>query len=290
MSTRITSLVTGAAAAAVLLCACSAGSRQSPDAAVTPPPLDGARAPASLAAALAALPLAAYEPSAALRRTVHQAVGILEVACMKQRGYHGFRPAPTVRSPGTVPGGGGPFGYVNAGYAARRGFGLPEPRTAADGGDPAQTRASMACLARAQQKVLLTPHPLTRTDQGLLFGLYLKSESDAIDDKRVAAATRAWAACMKADGFNDGSPASLASGSWPGPPSAREIATAKADAACTSSANLAGIYFAALAGYERELAAPHAKALAAVRRANQSQAARAAQIVAAGPAGVLNRP
>lgn len=282
MSTRITSLVTGAAAVAVLLCACSAGSRQSPDATVTPPPLDGARAPASLSAALAALPLAAYEPSDALRRSVHKAVGILEIACMKQRGYHGFRPAPAVRSPGTVPGGAGPFGYVNAGYAVRRGFRPPERTAAAEGGDPAKTRVSMACLARAQQKVILTPRPLIRKDQGLLFGLYLKSESDAIDDKRVQAATRAWAACMKADGFNDGNPGLLAGESWPGTPSAREIATAKADAACTSSANLAGIYFAALAGYERELAAPQAKTLAAVRRANQSQAARAAQIVAAG--------
>jgi hypothetical protein len=281
-SSRIISLVTAAAAAAVLLCACSTGSRQAPDATVTPPPLDGARAPVSLAAAMSALPLAAYEPSGALRLAVRQAVGILEVTCMKQRGYHRFRPAPAVRSSGALPGGGGPFGYVNAGYAARRGFGLPARTAPAEGVNPAETRVSIACLTRAQDRVFRAAHPLSRTDQELLFSLYLKSESEVIDDQRVEAATRAWAACMKRDGFNDGNPASLASESWPGPPSAREIATAKADAACTSSVDLAGIYFAALAGYERELAAPHAKALAAVRRANQSQTARTAQIVAAG--------
>jgi hypothetical protein len=84
---------------------------------------------------------------------------------------------------------------------------------------------------------------------------------------------------MKRGGFGDADPAALARGPWPGEPSGREIATARADATCTRSANLAGIYFAVLAGYQRELVAQHRGALAGLAREGQSAVARAARVV-----------
>jgi len=281
-SSGIVCLVTGAVVAAAMLCACSGRSHQSPGATVTPPPLDGARPPATLAGAESALPLAGYGPSPSQWQVIYRAVGMLQAECMRQRGYHRFTPTATARSPATYPGGGGPFGYVNEGYAARRGFHSP-------GGGPGprpmtltEARVSLACVARAQVRVLGPPSVRVRTAERLLGSLYVKSERDATTDKRVVAATGAWAACMRADGFDAHSPAALVQGPWSAAPSAREIATAKTDAACTSSEHLAGIYFAVLAGYQRELARPYARTLAAVRAEGQSEAARAARIVTAG--------
>lgn len=272
----------GAVTAAVLLCACSAGSRPFPGANITPPALDGAHAPASLAAAESALPLASYAPSEQEHQTIIRAQGILQIRCMEQRGYRGFTPTPVVRSPATFPGGGGPFGYINPAYAAERGF-QPPVYTSGSGRSAeimplAEAQAASDCAFRAQSAL----RPVSATGKELLNNLDLKSEQHAAADPRVLAATRAWAACMKAGGFDDASPASLALEPWPAVPSAKETATAKADAACTSSVNLAGIYFAALAGYQLELNAPHAKELATVQIDGQSEVTRAAHIVATG--------
>jgi hypothetical protein len=274
---RWTTQAIGAAATAILVCACSAGPHQSPGASITPPALDGARPPATLAAAESALPLASYTPPPEQGQSIVRALGILQAECMKQRGYRGFTPTPVLRFAATPPGGGGPFGYVNADYAAQRGFHPPKRPHEAHELTLTEVRAASACAAQAARN--LDPSP--RNGGNLLVSLSVKSQQDAVADARVRAATREWAACMKAAGFGADNPESLVQEPWLTPPSAREIATAKADAACTKSADLAGIYFAALAGYQRELATPYAKALTAIKKQGQSEVAMAAQIVAA---------
>lgn len=241
------------------------------------PPLGAAPAPAVLSAAESGLPLASYEPSARQQEVIVQAVGITQARCMARRGYRGFTPTPTMPSPATLPGGGGPFGYINPGYAARRGFHPPAPGSGARGQGMTldEARAALACDVAAEQ----TLSPLAGKDAVLIGALDRAATEDAAADPRVRAATDRWAACMSKAGFGAVDPAALARGPWPGEPSGREIATAKADAACTGSANLAGIYFAALAGYQRELIAQHRGALAGLAREGQSAVARAARVV-----------
>jgi hypothetical protein len=112
--------------------------------------------------------------------------------------------------------------------------------------------------------------------------------SDEFKDPSIAKATKAWSTCMAADGYDYGTPNELvnsvmdifraasvvtktATGTITGPSltaaqNAAQIAQAEADAACTQSTDLAGIYFAVQASYEQQ-----------VVDANQQQLSKAVQ-------------
>jgi hypothetical protein len=266
----------GAAAAAILLSACSGGARIATTA-VTLPPLTSTPIPTTLSGAAASLPIARYEPWGQTVQTILLAEQVVEVKCMRQHGYQKFTPPPIGMSWTASPGGGGAFGYVNVHYAASNGFAGPE-RQKGPALTPAQAKAVAGCDAQATPQV----NPMPLADARLLADLYAESVHDTQGDPRVTTASRAWAECMQNDGFNDSSPSKLAMGPWHGAPSAKEKTIAEADAICTSRVNLAGIFFAVLAGYQRELFRPVATDLARIREESQSAAVRAKRVLAAG--------
>jgi len=111
--------------------------------------------------------------------------------------------------------------------------------------------------------------------------------TDVIEDGEFKKATRDWSACMAKEGFSSPDPGSFwqqalttlgyrpAPGQNPsGPPGAptaaqnqAQIAMAVADANCTLSSDLAGIYFAVQANYEQQFVSANQQALnAAVRQ------------------------
>jgi hypothetical protein len=92
---------------------------------------------------------------------------------------------------------------------------------------------------------------------------------DVADDAAVKSATRAWTACMAANGYHFPQPQNvfftefhaMYGGSHEITPgetvsaaaNQAQIAAAVTDATCTQSADLAGLYFAVLASYEQQL-------------------------------------
>jgi hypothetical protein len=90
--------------------------------------------------------------------------------------------------------------------------------------------------------------------------------SDEFKDPSIAKATKAWSACMSTNGYDDSNPATLTlneehllpstlntGSSLTTAQNAAQVAVAEADAACTQSTDLAGIYFAVQASYEQQI-------------------------------------
>ncbi|MEV4616614.1 hypothetical protein AB0K43_29045 [Kitasatospora sp. NPDC049258] len=102
-------------------------------------------------------------------------------------------------------------------------------------------------------------------------------------DSRVLAAFRSWSDCMKAQGYAYGTPIDAnADPQWTGGAvaSAKERATATADAQCKVRANVVGIWFTVEAAYESKLIEQHAEALAAVKQDIDRRMRMAAQAIA----------
>jgi len=115
--------------------------------------------------------------------------------------------------------------------------------------------------------------------------------TDVVSDPEFKRATRAWSACMAAEGESSPDADTLALGeltalglrggqtpaSSSGPTAAQDkaqIAVAVADADCTTSTDLAGIYFAVQASYEQQVVSANAQALAAAVRQYKAAYAR----------------
>jgi hypothetical protein len=106
--------------------------------------------------------------------------------------------------------------------------------------------------------------------------------NDVVQDPNLKNATTAWSACMARNGYRSPNAQTLADqqmdalapgpGSSPGPApgsgltaaqNKAQIATAVADADCTQTTDLAGIYFAVQASYEQQTVEANQQALAA---------------------------
>jgi hypothetical protein len=287
---------------AVLLCctglamaACSGGSSaKSPATSVTAPSVGKPAMASSIAAALARQ---AFTPYAGLGNVAgdglapNEAVTSLDSACMTDAGY------PTANddfqeghvgdtlTPSTSF---GAFGYVGATEAAQYGF-MP-------GGGPGLAGTGSSDLSAAEQAASNKCFTIWRNFLGNQLNSALAAvqtlgqtiRSEDFKDPSIGQATKAWAACMAADGYHFGTPNELlnsvmnvirgasvttqtAAGTITGPSltaaqKAAQIAQAEADAACTQSTDLAGIYFAVQAGYEQQIA-----------DANQPQLSKAVQ-------------
>jgi hypothetical protein len=276
----------GAAVVVLTICACGSGSGATGSSALPAPAIGAAPAPRSLSGVLAALPLQSYVLTVSQRELVVEAQGILEVRCMARLGYGNFRPPTLAGHAPELPGGAGAFGYVSLAYAAEHGFRPAE--LAAVGGlvsrpssvmTPREEQIFGACGVRAQRYLGLGGS--VAGSRELAVRLERASQRDTAANSRVIAATRRWARCMAETGIAASNPAALARGPWPGSaPSAAEIVTAKTDARCTSEANLAGIYFAVLTGYQRELIAGDSRRLAAIEAGIRAVTAAAARVVA----------
>ncbi|MFB7475388.1 hypothetical protein [Kitasatospora sp. NPDC056184] len=210
----------------------------------------------------------------------------LVVSCMRRAGYTGFsgdglqeaRPPDNATA---LPA--GAWGYLGAEVAGVQGFhahrrAVPEAGAAPAAGE-AYDAARVDCHRQASDRIGAPPGP----GADLIGRLFSESMAVTGKDERVVAATGQWSACMAAAGFGADDPATLperfrtAAEATPA-----ELATARADADCTTRSNLAAIWFTVLAGYQRQQIDRNAAALNAHREAVRAQDAKLARLLAEG--------
>ncbi len=279
----------------VLLTGCSSGtaggSAGKSSASPTPP---GSTQPAadSVPAALAGLPLAAYQADA---QDVQQEVLVqtsLAVSCMHKAGFLLFTGAdyqnPGSPSEDVTPLPSGAWGFLGTKAAATQGFHpaarpgpVASPQPAAPGNSEAYVTARVDCDRQITDQ--LKPADQPGTD--LVNRLSAESLQDASRDTRVTAATRSWADCMAKSGHPATDPTALPeqyrnNGTTPTAP---ELATAAADADCTTRSGLAGVYFAVTAGYQKQQIDENSTALTAHQQSLKDQAQRLTKLLTASP-------
>jgi hypothetical protein len=272
------------------LAACTAAPPTGPNATVTTPAVGRPPAPASAQAAWSS---EAFTPYAGIgwgygNNGLAPGEGALSLAaaCITAAGYPGAGAAydqewvgvgPEFLSPagGTPPW--GAFGYLGAADAQQHGFQQflsPPPPVVLPGA--AEQAAAGKCRPILQDFNNVV-------DAGPLAGIGTLSNDIATDvqqDAAVKAATRVWSACMARNGYSVDQPQALynqetqamyGNGPENAPVSASanraQIAAAVTDTGCTQSSDLAGIYFAVQASYEKQLVTANQQALAAMVRA-----------------------
>ncbi|MFC8451771.1 hypothetical protein [Kitasatospora sp. NPDC057223] len=277
---------------AVALSGCSSAegaSGASPE--LTPPPLGAAVAPPSGRDGMLQLPLSAYGSGDEAQANRLLAVRALITRCMHEAGYSAYTREDAVdegaaggRTDNSSALPAGAFGYLPESVAATQGFhgaraaAAPKPRRVLA---PAEENASLECGRKAFPQVE-DPDQAGAELVGRLFG-----ESTAAVDKdaRVVAATKAWGDCMSTAGFAGVTPAGLVdtyrrTAAAAPAPAPEELAAARADAACTGSANLAGIWFDVLAGYQKQQIAANQEKLTTYQAKLKDFSAKIAGIVA----------
>ena len=311
---------TGAAALACCVVAAAAGAcsggngSKNPASGVTAPSISGK--PAMAASVDAALAKQAFTPYAGLGTVAddglapNESLSTLVSACMTTAGY----PADADTVPFSVNLAAGlsltmPFGdwgYVGADQAAKSGF-LPAPGgnlaaiglNRAPGSGP--TDLSTAEQAAVDKCTTLVNGFETKQSNTSLAGITALGQAivaDVAKDPSVVRAMADWSACMTNDGYNYSAPKalddaemqSLPHHSGPDGPSlspgqeSAQTAAAEADAACTESSDLDGIYFAAQASYEQQIVETNQQQLDAAvqqyRTAYQKETADLAALLA----------
>jgi hypothetical protein len=267
--------------------ACAAGPPRGPATAVTTPAVGRPQPPASAQAALSG---EAFTPYAALGQSSDDGLAPgesefgLAQACLTAAGYPdvgtGNVPLNITLGPANLsfaqPWGG--WGYLGAAEAQEYGFNVP-PGSAltALGIDVPSSAASPPTPPAAEQAALgkcgtIVQNFTDAAQKGPLAGIQALSNDiadDVADDAAVKSATRAWTACMAANGYHFPQPQNvfftefhaMYGGSHEITPgetvsaaaNQAQIAAAVTDATCTQSADLAGLYFAVLASYEQQL-------------------------------------
>jgi hypothetical protein len=284
----------------VALAACTASGPQGPAATVTTPAVGRPPAPASAAAALAS---EAFTPYAALGAAVNDGLApgdtydALHTACMQDAGYGQYAsetayPVRANRGLG-FPQAWGPWGYVGTALAAEEGFLAPEGGPGQGGGG--QGPGPGGNLPAAAQVAAGKCFNILENFNNATLAHYLSIVetlnnyigSDVINDGEFRAAMRRWSACMAKQGFHSPDANSFAQQAQitlgqrpapgqnltgpPGQPTAAQnqaqIAEAVADANCTLSSDLSGVYFAVQASYEKQFVSANQQALdAGVRK------------------------
>jgi hypothetical protein len=280
-------LICGAA-----LTACTASGPKGPAATVTTPAVGRPAAPASVAAAMASEAFTAY---AALGAADNDGLApgdtydALHTACMNDAGYGQYAsevgyPIRANRGMG-FPQAYGPWGYVGTALAAEEGFNVPEggPGGGPVGGGPggnlpagAQAAAGKCFNILANFNNATLAHYLSIVET---LNNYIST--DVIQDGEFKAAVRRWSACMAKQGFHSSDADAFAQQAQimlgqrpapgqnptgpPSPPTAAQnqtqIAMAVADANCTLSSDLSGVYFAVQANYEKQFVSASQQAL-----------------------------
>jgi hypothetical protein len=275
------------------LTACTANAPKGPAATVTTPAVGRPAAPASVAAAMASEAFTSY---AALGAADNDGLApgdtydALHTACMSDAGYGQFAadalyPTRTNRGLG-FPQAFGPWGYVGTALAAQEGFmagsagqggGIPV------GGGPFSSLSTAAQAAAGKCFNILENFNNAQFAHSMSIIETLNNyiSTDVIEDGEFKTAMRNWSACMAKQGFSSSNADAfsqqaqvtlgqrLAPGQNPsGPPGAptaaqnkAQIAMAVADANCTLTSDLAGIYFAVQANYEQQFVSANQQAL-----------------------------
>jgi hypothetical protein len=289
----------------VVLAACTASGPKGPAATVTTPAVGRPPAPASVAAAMSS---EVFTPYAALGAAGNDGLApgdtydALHTACMNDAGYGQYAaeaPYPTRTNRGLgFPQAYGPWGYVGTALAAQEGFlagdGGPSPGTPGNpfGNMPAGAQAAAGkcfnILADFNNAQFAHSMSIIETLNNYI-------STDVIQDSEFKKADRNWSACMAKNGFSSPDAEAFWSqaldtvGLGPGggqnpsgPPGAptaaqnqAQIAMAVADANCTLTSDLAGIYFAVQANYEQQFVSANQQALNAGVREYKAAFAKA---------------
>jgi hypothetical protein len=273
------------------LAACTANGPKGPAATVTTPAVGHPPAPSSVAAAMSS---EVFTPYAALGAAANDGLApgdtyeALHTACMNDAGYGQYAadaPYPARTNSGLgFPQAFGPWGYVDTTQAAEQGFmaGSGPPSPGAPGGPfSSLPRAAQAAAGKCFNILENFNNAQFAHSMAIIETLNNYISTDVIQDGEFKKATRVWSACMAKEGFSSPDPSSF----WqqaltalgqrpptvgnptgpPAPPTAaqnkQQIAMAVADANCTLSSDLAGIYFAVQANYEQQFVSANQQAL-----------------------------
>ncbi|AUG79374.1 hypothetical protein CFP65_4643 [Kitasatospora sp. MMS16-BH015] len=287
-------LLTGAVLAATLpalLTGCAADHRTPADHPTPPVVTDTPPAPESGRAGMAALPLAAYQPDDA---TLQQQSAIrvsLAVSCMHKAGFASFTAdsyqgdTPSGTNNTALPA--GAWGYLGSEAAETQGFhpaGRPTPSPTATGrpsaGPSEASEAYVSARVECDRRIVDAFQPSDQLGTELVNRLFAESLQAAEQDTRVTEATRTWSTCMTTAGHPATTPEALLQHYRTAPAvTPAELAAARADTACTTSTHLAGLYFAVLAGYQRQQITRNATALADHQQALHEDATRFAKLL-----------
>ena len=267
------------------LAACTASAPKGPDVAVSTPSVGRPQPPTSAQAALSRM---AFTPYAALGQSSNDGLApgessyALAGACLATAGYPGVGNVPFAVSLGPAnlsfaqPW--GSWGYLGTAAAQQYGFRAPAGSALSSLGIDANPAAGdPADLPEAEQTAIgkCTTIEQDFTDaigKGPLAGILTLSNDIANDVRKDAAvkkATQQWTACMARHGYTYSQPQDVffdqiqkmfggrhqinAGATVSTAANQAQIAAAVADATCTESADLAGIYFAVQASYEQQI-------------------------------------
>ena len=284
--------------ACAVVTACTASAPKGPAATVTTPAVGRPPAPVSAQAALSS---EAFTPYAVLGAADNDGLApgdtydALHTACMNDAGYGQYAAqAPyairTNRGLGFAQAF-GPWGYIGTALAAQQGFlaGSEGPGGGGPGpgpGQPGDPFGSLPAGAQAAAGKCLNILANFNNAQfahsmAIIETLNNYISTDVIQDGEFKRAMRDWSACMAKNGFSSSDADTFSQqalvnlglspppGQNPvGPPGAptaaqnrAQIAMAVADAGCTLSSDLAGIYFAVQASYEQQFVSANQQAL-----------------------------
>jgi hypothetical protein len=296
--TRISALLTCVCCAG--LAACTAAASSGPDVTVTDPGVGRPSPPDSVQAALSRM---AFTPYAALGLSnndglaPNESTDTLTEACMTAAGYPGNNGLVAIGVQSSAAGIAfappwGAWGYLGLATAEQWGFlrpvgsalsslgiDTPAPDTNPQNYPAAEQTAIGKCQA-------ITQDFGNEAGNGPLAGIQSITNSvynDVQKDAAIKNATKAWSTCMARNGYDYPDPVtgfkhemrSIYGGNGPGihievggqsvstTQNQAQIAMAVADANCTQSTDLAGIYFAVQASYEQQIVNANQQALSA---------------------------
>ena len=279
------------------LTACTAGAPKGPSTTVSTPSVGRPQPPSS---AEVALSREAFTPYAALGISNNDGLApgasqyALTEPCMSAAGYPGI-----TLTDGIVPFDislGGPtglafnqpwggWGYLGAADAQQYGFRVPPGTALTALGLGGQLPANSPSVPAAEQAAAnkcgtITQDFATATQDGALAGIITLANdiaSDVAHDPAVKNATRAWSACMAKNGYTFGQPQDVMNQEFQvmyggqhsisptttvsASANQAQLAAAVTDADCSQSSDLAGIYFAVQASYEKQLVTANQQAL-----------------------------
>jgi hypothetical protein len=281
------------------LAACTADPHKGPNTSVTTPRVGRPAPPTSAQAALSSDPFTPYA-ALGLSNNDGLAPGessfALGGACMSAAGYPNVNDADIpfgirIGGPGSLafsqPW--GEWGYLGATEAQQYGFNAP-PGSALNqlgingpppNGPPNYPQAEQSAVFKC---ATIEQNFSDAVQKGPLAGIATLSTditNDVLRDPAMKSATRAWTACMAKNGYTFHNPQdvfftelqnmynggkaggiNITPGQQVSPSAQRaQLAAAVTDSDCTLSADLAGIYFAVLASYERQLVNTNQQAL-----------------------------
>jgi hypothetical protein len=275
------------------LAGCTASAPKGPDVTVSTPSVGRPQPPTSAQAALSRM---AFTPYAALGQANNDGLApnessyALAQACLDAAGYPGAGNVPFAVSLGPAnlsfaqPW--GAWGYLGTAPARQYGFRAPAGSALSTLGiDANPAAANPADLPQAEQGAIGTCSTIGQefTDavgKGPLAGILTLSNdiaNDVLKDAAVKKATQQWSACMARNGYTYQQPQNVFfdqiqkmfggkrqisfGATVSNAANQAQIAAAVADATCTESADLAGIYFAVQASYEQQIVNANQRAL-----------------------------